>query len=177
VIAVILAVAAGLVAANMLGVAAAEAPTTTPVRTVSVQGVATVPLAQGADVAVATAAYRQGMAAAIADGKVKAEYLAGKVEATLGSAQSVVEDGGSIGCTRKEESPELESRYAEYEGEQPDFGYGTSTAPRVEAAAPRVASGARPPKKAKKKKRPTARKSSAVTCTLSTQVSLIYALV
>jgi hypothetical protein len=89
-IAATMAAAAGLVAANMLGVAAAEAPTGIPVRTVSVQGVATVPVGQSANVAVATAAYRQGMAGAVADGQSKAEFLASKAGAMLGSVQSIV---------------------------------------------------------------------------------------
>ena len=71
-----------LVAAGVLGVASAEAPTASPARTVSVQGVATVPIAQSANLATATAAYRQGMAAAVADGQAKAEFLAGKAGAT-----------------------------------------------------------------------------------------------
>ncbi len=60
-IAATLVVAAGLVVANMLGVAAAEAPDHgCHVRTVSVEGVATVPIAQDAKLAEATAAYREG---------------------------------------------------------------------------------------------------------------------
>jgi hypothetical protein len=171
-IAATLVVTAGLVAANMLGVAAAEAPTgTTPVRTVSVQGVATVPIAQDADLEAATAAYRQGMADAVTDGQSKAEFLAGKVATTVGPVQSVAEDGGSISCL----GVEIEgSRYVEYEGEQPDFGSGRSVSVEpVEAAAPqaRVPAGRKTAKK-----HATAKKSSAVTCKLEAQVSLIYAL-
>jgi hypothetical protein len=175
-IAATLAVTAGLVVANMLGVAAAEAPTatptaTTPVRTVSVEGVATVPVAQDADLEAATAAYRQGMADAVTDGQSKAEFLAGKVAGTLGPVQSVTEDGGSISCLGEESEG---SRYAEYEGEQPDFGSGRtiSVAP-VEAAAP----VSRPPAARKvAKKHTTAKKSSAVTCKLEAQLSLVYTL-
>jgi len=87
-IAATLAVAAGLVAVNMLGVASAEAPTTaTPLRSVSVEGVATVPIAQNANLAAATAVYRQAMANAMADGQSKAEFLAGKAAGTLGSVR------------------------------------------------------------------------------------------
>lgn len=175
-----LVVVAALVVANMLGVAAAEAPATPPARTVSVQGVATVPIPQGANLAVATAAYRQGMAAAIADGKGKAEFLAGKAEATLGGARSVVEDGGWIGCTRSEEPHESqESRYAEYEGEQPDFGSAVSVSPISVGAAnssPQVSRSA-PTHRRKKATRPTAKKAAtAATCTLGTQVLLVYAI-
>jgi hypothetical protein len=177
-IAATLAVAAGLVVANMLGVASAEAPTTaTPVRTVSVDGVANVPVAQGANRAVATAAYREGMAGAVSDGLGKAEFLAGKAGATLGSVQSIVEGGGSIQCTTGGESG-----YVEYEGEQPDFG---SPSVSVEPAlAPRVAGSAVKPtvhkpgskRPKKKKKKPAAKAASAAVCTLSTDVTLVYAL-
>ena len=108
------ATAAALVAASMLGVASAEAPTSSPVRTVSVEGVSIAPISQTADAASATAAYRAGMAAAVADGQSKAEFLASKVGASLGPAQSVVEGGGYISCVGTEE--------AEYQGAQPDFG-------------------------------------------------------
>ena len=117
-IAVMIAIAAGLFAANMLGVAVAEAPTGTPLRTVSVQGTATVPIGQSASAAAATAVYREGMAGAVADGQSKAAFLAGKLSATLGAVQSVAEAGGYINCTGGPEGG-----YAEYEGEQPDFGY------------------------------------------------------
>jgi len=178
------AAALALLAANMLGVASAEAPTpttttttpapvpvpiSTPVRTVSVQGVAGVSLAQGSNAADATAAYRQGMAAAVADGQGKAEFLAGKVGATLGSVQSVTEGGGSIECKSEESS------YIEYEGEQPDFG---TTAERF-VAPPEAAVSAPQHKVAGKRRRarrPTAKKATASTCTLSAQVSLVYAL-
>jgi hypothetical protein len=177
-----MAVTAGLVLANMLGVAAAEAPTTTtatPIRTVSVDGVASVPIAQGANRAVATAAYREGMAGAVADGQSKAEFLAGKTAATLGNVQSVAEGNGSIECTGGEEA----SSYVAYQGEQPDFGSQESrvVAPELSrsSSAPAVT---RPqvnhPKKKKKKhkRKPSAKAATAVTCTLSTDVTLVYAI-
>jgi hypothetical protein len=169
VIAATLVVAAGLVVVNMLGVAAAEAPTTTPLRTVSVECVATVPIGQYAKLAEATAVYREGMADAIADGQNKAEFLATKVGSTLGSVQSVAEGGGSIGCNGGSE----ESGYAEYQGEQPDFGSPTSSVtPLYAAAAPSVKAGK--PAVKRRKKHPTAKKASATACTLSTQVSLVF---
>ncbi len=167
-IAATLAVTAGLVAANMLGVASAEAPTTTPIRTVSVEGVATVPIAQEANRATATAVYREGMAAAVADGQSKAEFLTGKVAGTLGAVQSIVEGGGSIECKSTEESS-----YAEYKGEQPDFGSTAQSVPVLRAEAPAAASP-KPLVKRRKKKHPAAKKASAVSCTLSAQVSLVY---
>jgi hypothetical protein len=176
VIAAILATAAGLIAVSMLGVAAAEAPTTTtPQRTMSVQGVATEQIDQQASAATANAVYRQGMSDAIADGLGKAQLLASKVGATLGPVQSVIEDGGYIGCTGGGESG-----YVEYEGAQPDFGSpGTSissVAPRVGAAKPTA--GLRSPsvKRRRSHRRPAAKAAAAASCTLSAQVSLVYPL-
>jgi hypothetical protein len=176
-LAAITAVAAGLFAANMLGVAVAEAPTTaTPLRTISVEGVATVPIGRYDSTAAATTVYREAMASAVSDGQSKAVFLAGKAGATLGIVQSVAEGGGYITCSGSEESG-----YAEYEGEQPDFG----TAPQPGVAAPVAASTpskgvARVTPKAKskptKRKHPKAKKAAAVTCTLTAQVSLAYAL-
>jgi hypothetical protein len=172
-----LVVAAGLVLANMLGVASAEAPTTPPLRTISVDGVAIVPVAQGANRAVATTAYREGMAGAVTDGQSKAEFLASKTGATLGEVQSVVEGGGSIECTTGGESG-----YVEFEGEQPDFGtpsvsVSPDVAPHAEgsATAPTVHKPAVKHKK-KKKKKPAAKAATATTCTLSTDVTLVYAI-
>ncbi len=167
VITAIVAAALALLAASMLGVASAEAPaptTTTvatpvpaspPVRTVSVQGVATAPLAQGSSASSATASYRQAMAAAVSDGQNKAEFLAGKVGATLGIVQSVTEGGGSIECRGEE------SRYAEYEGEQPDFGSSPTTVGPLRAAA--VAPPAAPSSHKVKSKHRKARHPSAKT--------------
>ncbi len=175
-VAATLVVVAGLMVANMLGVAAAEAPTTTtatPVRTVSVEGVATVPIAQEANRATATSVYREGMAAAIADGQSKAEFLVGKAGGTLGSVQSIAEGGGSIGCTGGEESV-----YVEYKGEQPDFGSSSVAVAPVSAGA--RATPARPtvhkPAAKHRKKHATAKKASTAACTLSTQVALVYAI-
>jgi hypothetical protein len=158
----------------MLGVAVAEAPTGTPLRTVSVQGTATVPIGQGDSGAAATAVYREGMASAVADGQSKAAFLAGKLSATLGAVQSVGEGGGYINCTGGPEGG-----YAEYEGEQPDFG----TAPRsFGVAAPQAAAskGAPAPQVSHRPKvkhrRPTAKKAAAVSCNLTAQVSVIYAI-
>ncbi|MGH2863992.1 MAG: hypothetical protein ACRDJX_01945 [Solirubrobacteraceae bacterium] len=176
-----LVVAVGLVSANMLGVASAEAPTTTtatPMRTVGVDGVATVPVAQGANRAVATGVYREGMAAAISDGQSKAEFLAGKAGATLGAVQSIIEGGGSIDCTTGGESG-----YVEYEGEQPDFGSPSTSvypelAPRVEGSAsrPTVHKPAAKHRKKKPRKKPSAKAATTTACTLSTDVTLVYAI-
>jgi hypothetical protein len=176
VIAATLAVVAGLVAANMLGVAAAEAPTTTtaPVRGLSVEGVANVPIAQSANLATATAVYRQAMAEAMTDGQSKAEFLAGKAAVTLGSVQRIVEAGGYINCTNNEESS-----YTEYEGEQPDFGSPPSSdsvgASAESESVPRVGAVRKPTLK-HHKKRVSAHKASAAKCELTASVALAYAI-
>jgi hypothetical protein len=163
----------GLFVANMLGVATAEAPTVTSTRTLSVQGVATVPIGQRDSAAEATAVYRQGQAAAVADGQSKAEFLAGKVGSAPGAIQSVIEGGGYIECNGGEES-----EYASYEGGQPDFGNGPqpSVAAPTSASAPAVAHVKRGKVKHAKRKRPTAKKAASVSCVLTAQVSLIYAI-
>jgi hypothetical protein len=166
-----------LVAASMLGVASAEAPTTaSPPPTVSVQGVATEPIEQSASGATAIAVYRQGMADAITDGQSKAQFLASKAGVTLGAVQSIVENGGYIDCTGNE---------VEYLGEQPDFGspgVGTSgAAVSVPRTAGAVTPGASKPvvkqhTKKKKRKAPVAKRASLTGCTLTAQVSLTYAI-
>jgi hypothetical protein len=175
VIAAIAGVFGALIVVNMLGVASAEAPTGTPVRTVSVGGIAKVPIAQGADAASATAVYRQGMAAAVSDGQSKAAFLASKAGVTLGSVQSLVEGGGYIGC-----SGGGESEYVEYQGEQPDFAAPAGGGPvRLSAGAsrPRGAPGVRRPGARHGKRRTApARKAAAPGCTLTAQVSLVYSI-
>jgi hypothetical protein len=173
-------VAASLILVGVLGIAGAETTTTTPTtatatspppRTVSVQGVATEPIEQSASAAAATGVYRQAMASAVSDGQVKAQFLASQAGATLGQVQGMAEGGGYIQCAGSEEG---------YLGEQPDFGsagnYATpEIAPRAiaKAVAPRAVVK---PRKPKRKKKSVAKKASATTCTLSTQVSLVYAL-
>jgi hypothetical protein len=171
-----LAAAAGLIAVGLLGVATAEAPTSAPPRTVSVQGVATESIDRAASAQAATAVYHQGMLDAVTDGQAKAQLLAGRVGATLGPIQSVVEDGGYITCSNAGEPG-----YAEYEGAQPDFGSPqvSAVAPlSAPAAAPRVAVGPHKPavRRNTPRRRRTAKKAALVGCTLSTRVSLGYAI-
>jgi hypothetical protein len=176
VIAVVALVACGLVADGLLGVATAETPTgpTTAVtslqRTVSVQGVASEPLASEASAATATSVYRQAMAAAVADGQSKAQFLTEKAAATLGPVQSLAEGGGSIECPGD----------VEYTGGQPDFGFATGggivRAESLPATSRPVPAAGRPVKKRKPHRRSKAKKSAAGTCTLSTQVALVYQL-
>jgi hypothetical protein len=176
-LAAVVAAAAALAAASTLGVASAEAPTVPPLRSVSVQGVSIVPISQTANAAMATAAYRQGMAAAVADGQAKAEFLVGKAGGSLGAVQSIVEGGGYISCSGGEEPGT-----GQYEGAQPDFGSsGGSVVPLRMAsgvAAPKSAPAIRKPAvKHRKRRRTTARKASvAPVCTLSADVALAYAI-
>jgi hypothetical protein len=174
-LAAVLAVVAALFAANMLGVAVAEAPTVTALRTISVEGVATVPIGQLDKLAEATAVYREGQAAAVADAQTKAAFLAGKIGGSVSTVQSVVEDGGYINCTASGET-----EYAEYEGEEPDFG----SAPQPNVGA--VAQGTLAPKAAttpakaklkhRKRKHTTAKKAAVGTCKLQARVAVIYAI-
>ena len=176
-----LATTVALFAASMLGVAVAEAPTVTSLRTVAVHGVGIEPIGQNADAATATGVYRQAMAAAVTDGQSKAEFLTGRVGATLGTAQTITEDGGDIEC-----SSGGQEGWEAYEGEQPDFGW-ARTAGNVlgksEGAAPAAGSApaARPlaskrsgTKKHRKRKHPAAKKATAPGCRLTAQVSLVY---
>lgn len=178
-VAALVAAVAAFFAANMLSVAVAEAPTATPLRTISVEGVATLPIGQFADGPTATAVYREGMAAAVTDAQSKASFLAGKVGGTAASVQSVVEGGGYIGCIGGDESS-----YAEYNGVEPDFG----TAPQTNVVTPLAASSAPAAKgssgpavkrvkpKRATRKRPVAKKAAAISCTLTAQVAVVYTL-
>jgi Protein of unknown function (DUF541) len=166
--------AAVLFAASMLGVAVAEAPTSTPLRTVSVEGIANTPIAQTANAAAATAVYREAMASAVTDGQSKAAFLVEKAGATLGPVQNVTESGGYIWCRGG-----TEQESAEYEGEQPDFGAGQergfATPESAAAAAPSVTKQKAPVvRKRKKVKHPVAKQAAVGSCTLTAQVSLIY---
>jgi hypothetical protein len=174
-IAATVAAVAGLIAAGMLGVATAEAPTSTPPRTASVEGVATEAINQSASAAAATAVYRQGMTDAVSDGLAKAQFLASKVGATLGAVQSVVEGGGYITCASG----------VEYLGEQPDFGSPGLSISAAGVSAPAARHGVAPVtakplakhrKRRKGRKGPAAKKANVSTCSLSTQVSLSYVL-
>jgi hypothetical protein len=169
--------AAAAAAAGMLGVASGEGPTGTATpRTISVQGVGTVPIGARDDAATATATYREGAAKALADAQAKASFLAGRAGVTITAVQSLAEDGGYIECS----SPT--SEYASYEGQQPDFGF--ASAPSViagaGAAAPSAGLKASPQvshrPRVKHKKHPAAKKAAATSCNLTAQVSVVYAL-
>lgn len=172
-----------LIVASGVGVAAAETTpssstsSTVPPNTVSVVGVATVPLAQGASATTATAAYRQAMAGAETDAHQKAEFLAEKAGTGIGAVQSIAEAGGEISCTGSEEGG-----YAEYQGQQPDFGESNASPFERATVAPAAAKPAvkhkhkRRHKKAAAKKARVASGSATASCTLSARVALVYAL-
>jgi hypothetical protein len=182
VFAALLASALALAAVSLLGVASAEAPTgSASARTLSVEGVGTLPVGTHDSAAAATAVYREGMAKALLDGQSKAAFLAEKSGAPLGAVVSIVEGGGYIECTG------TDTEYAEYEGEQPDFGQGvqpspvSTAAPESAAAAPSRGEGAprvsHRPKRKHSRKRPVAKKASAAaSCILTADVSLVYAI-
>jgi hypothetical protein len=169
--------ATGLLAGGALVMTAkAETTPTTPTaspppRTVSVQGVASAPLDPAASAATATAAYRQAMAGAIGDGQAKAQFLAEKTSATLGAVQSIGEGGGYIECPEGEE----------YQGAQPDFGYGSpvyagTVAPAAAGRAPAIHKAPATRPHLQHRKRHSAKKAAAESCALHTQVALVYQL-
>jgi hypothetical protein len=177
-----LAVTAAVIA--LLGVAAAEGPAgSTASRVVDVEGVGVTPIPSNATAAQATAVYREGQAKALSDGQSKAQFIAEKEGVALGVPVTTVEDGGSIECSGFVEG-EGYSRYAPYEGEQPDFGVARLTssgsssqnavAPMA-AAAPSKSVVHRPKGK---HRRHTAKKAaaSAPTCNLTAEITLAYAL-
>jgi len=146
-------------------------------QTVSVEGVATVAISKTASQAEANAAYRQALAAAVADGLEKASFLATTTGATVGSIQQVIERGGSIECELPAEEGPLKE-YEPYDGLQPDFGSVPIGGTGYEVR-PAPAKAALPPKKKAKKKhkKPSAKKAAEATrCTLSTQIVLSYLL-
>jgi Protein of unknown function (DUF541) len=157
------------VLAGIIGAAAAEAPTGTAVRTLNVQGVASAPIEQHATLAQADAAYRQAMGAALADGRSKAEFLAGSAGVALAAVQSIVEDGGYVGCTS-------ESTEFFYEGEQPDFGNGEAVRPVPLAAAAKPSVQTVKKRRKKKKRKAAAKIAVAGSCQVHATVALGYAL-
>lgn len=176
------AVAAAALAA--LGVAAAEGPAgSTASRVLDVEGVGVTPIPSNATAAQATAVYREGQAKALADGQAKAQFIAEKEGVALGVPTTTVEDGGSIECSGFVEG-EGYSRYAPYEGEQPDFGVARltssgSSSQSVPPSAPAVSGANSVVHRPKgKHKRHTAKKAaaSAPSCNLTAEITLAYAL-
>ncbi len=178
-----LAVTVAIVAA-LIGVAAGEGPAgSTSSRVVDVEGVGVTPIPSNATAAQATAVYREGQAKALSDGQSKAQFIAEKEGVALGVPVTTVEDGGSIECSGFVEG-EGYSRYAPYEGEQPDFGVarlassgsGSQTAVAPAAAAAPAKSVVHRPKG--KHRRHAAKKAaaSAPSCNLTAEITLAYAL-
>lgn len=90
------AAAIAIAAAGVVGVASADGPATPANRTVTVMGDASLAVKcdkkGGSDV---DAMYREALAQALAEAQDKAGFIAGKVGATLGAAQSVTENGSA----------------------------------------------------------------------------------
>jgi hypothetical protein len=182
IVAVIALLAVGAVAAA-LGVASAEGPAGSAApRQISVEGTATVPIGVKDSAAAATTVYREAQAKALGDGAAKAAFLAEKLGVALGVATTTVEQGGYIECSGTVDE------YAEYEGEEPDFGYalqpasGSSSGSAVPLAASPSKEGASNPVRHRPKRKPTpkpaAKKASrnvASGCNLTADVALIYA--
>jgi hypothetical protein len=151
----------------------------TPPPTVSVEGVASVPIPQNADRTEADAAYRQGLTAAIGDGHEKAEFLAGQTGVKLGSIQQIAERGGSIECVQPAEEGPL-TEYTQYKGAEPDFGsvesFGTRFAVAPASASHTVSTKTPKPTRQKKHKAKAKKADVPVRCTLSTQAMLSYLL-
>jgi hypothetical protein len=165
-----------LATVGLLGIASAEAPTgATSTATISVEGVGTAPIGVSDSGTAATAVYREGMAKALADAQTKGVFLATNSGTTLAGALNVTEQGGYIECASSSNPG-----YAEYEGEQPDFGEGVQTGSLNGAAAPESAAAvgksldhvSHRPKV--KRGHPEAKKASVTTCTLTAEVSVVY---
>jgi hypothetical protein len=115
------------------------------------------------------------MAKALADAQTKGVFLATNSGTTLGGALTVTEQGGYIECADP-------SGYAEYQGEQPDFGYGLQvnvTPDKEDAAAPEAASSVGSSRQVShrpkvKSKHPVAKKAAVTSCNLTAQVAVVY---
>jgi hypothetical protein len=172
------------VIAGTLGIAAGEGPAgSSASRVVDVEGVGVVPIPAKASAAEATAVYREGQAKALSDGQSKAQFIAEKEGVALGVPVATVEDGGSIECSGWVEN-EGYSRYAPYEGEQPDFGVARLTSsgsgsapPAVLGAASKGAPSVTHRPKGRHRHR-TAKKAAAGSpgCNLTAEITLAYAL-
>lgn len=165
------AVFVGLLAVGVLGVANAETTPSksTPTRIVSAEGLGDATVESDATVSTATAVYREAMAAAIVDGKQKAQFLAEKAGASLGQVQTIAEDGGYISCPGEEV----------YTGGEPDFGsaQGVTDTIAPASASPSAQNNRNGKGKAhKRRKRHTAKAAAVEPCSLSAQVLLSYEL-
>jgi hypothetical protein len=179
-----IAILAAVAVVGLLAVAAGEGPAgSASPRTISVEGTATVAIGAHDSAAAATGVYREGQAKALADGQAKAAFLAEKLGVALGVATSTVEQGGYIECAGTVDE------YAEYEGEQPDFGYGLQPASGASSGSSVPAVGASPaeeagnavrhvkhrPKRGAKRPARAAAQNAASSCNLTADVALVYA--
>ncbi|MEA2255680.1 MAG: hypothetical protein QOG35_1725 [Solirubrobacteraceae bacterium] len=101
-IGVVLAAAAALTAAGVLGVAGAQTPATPAAgeRLVTVNGGSAGQVSSDASASDRRAAYRTALGAALDDAAAKAGFVAQRTGLTLGAVQSVAEQTGSVldGC-------------------------------------------------------------------------------
>lgn len=165
------AAAIALAVGGLVGVGQATETTTTgsgAVRSVSVEGVALVPIDGTADASTADGTYRKALAEAVTDGRSKAQLLAEKTGSSVGAIQTVTEGDGSIECQE-----------GEYEGVLPDFGQGGAVfaTPGAAAVSPNraVAKHKSAPGRARRKRR-EAKKADVTGCMLSAHVGLVYEL-
>ncbi len=156
-----------------VGDAAETTNSSGPVRTVSVEGVALVPIDGRASAGTADGTYRKALAEAVADGQSKAQLLAEKTGSSVGAIQTVTEGSGSIECLE-----------GEYEGVLPDFGQGGAALVTPDAASVSPSRPVAKHKVAKHKssrggargRRRQAEKADVAGCTLSAHVGLVYQL-
>lgn len=162
---------AGVAAATgMAGALLASAPitaaaeTTPLLHTVTVQGVAEVPIGASANQPAAVAAYRAAMAAAIADGLSKAQFLAAQVGTTLDNiSPGIVEGSGYINCPSG----------VEYSGSQPDWAFGggqfaaSTPAPVAKVTRPSTAHKKRP-------KHHAVKKAASPSCSISAGLTITF---
>ncbi len=107
-IGVVLAAAAALALAGVLGVAGAQQPasTSTTQRLLTVNGGGSAEVGSEASTSVRRAAYGAALGAALEDARAKAAFLAGRSGLTLGAVQTLTEQTGSVldGCVAFAES-------------------------------------------------------------------------
>lgn len=89
------AAAAAIAVAGVVGVASADGPGTPANRTITVTGDANLGVSCGKDRGDVDAVYREALAQALAEAQGKAGFIAGKVGATLGVAQTVNENSSA----------------------------------------------------------------------------------
>ena len=150
------------------------------VNTITVGGVGRVPLPPTANAVEADTAYHQALGQAVSDGLEQAGLLAAPTKQALGPVDAISDNGGQVSCKN------TAGEAARYTGAEPDIG---PTGSLVVAVAPTAVApiavplsrASKPKRKARKgrRRRLTARAaeaSSAATCQVTSEVTLIVAL-